>query len=92
MFYHIWIPHYAHVVELLYRLLKKGRKFEWREDHMKSVQKIKGLVAAPELRKVVYSKDIPAYVTVDTSPIGTPMHGLNLILLLESIISKEIYY
>ena len=27
-FYHIWIPHYAHVAEPLYGLLKKGRKFE----------------------------------------------------------------
>ena len=27
-FYHIWIPHYAHIVELLYGLHKKERKFE----------------------------------------------------------------
>jgi hypothetical protein len=27
-FYHIWIPHYAHVAEPLYGLLKKGQKFE----------------------------------------------------------------
>jgi hypothetical protein len=27
-FYHIWIPHYAHVAELLYGLLKKKRLFE----------------------------------------------------------------
>jgi hypothetical protein len=32
-FYHIWIPHYAHVAEPLYGLLKKGRKFEWRAEH-----------------------------------------------------------
>ena len=36
-FYHIWIPHYAHVAEPLYRLLKKGHKFEWRDEHMESV-------------------------------------------------------
>ena len=28
------------------------------------------LVAAPALRKAVYGKDIPIYVTVDTSPTG----------------------
>ena len=27
-FYHIWIPHYAHVAEPLYGLLKKRKKFE----------------------------------------------------------------
>ena len=47
-FYHIWIPHYAHITEPLYGLLKKGRK----------------------LRKEVYGKDVPIYVTVDTSPTG----------------------
>ena len=31
-FYHLWIPHYAHVLEPLYGLLKKGHKFEWSEE------------------------------------------------------------
>ena len=26
-FYHMWIPHYSHFAEPLYRLLKKGRRF-----------------------------------------------------------------
>ena len=70
-FYHIWIPQYAHVAELLYRLLKKGRKFELRDEHTESVQKMKAaLAAAPALRKVVYGKDTPIYVTIDTSPTG----------------------
>ena len=29
VFYHIWVPHYAHIPEPLYGLLKKERKFEW---------------------------------------------------------------
>ena len=29
--YHIWIPHYMHIAELLYGLLKKGWRFEWEE-------------------------------------------------------------
>ena len=70
-FYHIWIPHYAHVAEPLYGLLKKGRKFEWRDEHTESVWKMKeALAAAPALRKAVYGKDTPIYVTVDTSPTG----------------------
>jgi hypothetical protein len=51
-FYHIWIPHYAHVAEPLYGLLKKGRKFEWRAEHTESVRRMKeALTAAPALRK-----------------------------------------
>ena len=44
----------AHVAEPLYGLLKKGRKFEWRDEHTKSVWKMKeALAAAPALRKAV---------------------------------------
>ena len=70
-FYHIRIPHYAHVTEPLYGLLKKGRKFEWSGEHTESVWKFKeALAAAPALRKVVYGREVPIYVTVDTSPTG----------------------
>ena len=37
-FYHIWIPHYAHIAEPLYGLLKKNRKFEWAEEHTEAVR------------------------------------------------------
>ena len=68
-FYHIWIPHYAHVAELLY--VKKGRKFEWGDEHTESVQKMKeALAAASALRKAVYGQDTLIYVTVDMSPTG----------------------
>ena len=61
-FYHIWIPHYAHVAEPLYG---------WRDEHTESVWKMKeALAAAPALRKALYRKDTPIYVTVDTSPTG----------------------
>jgi hypothetical protein len=33
-FYHILIPHYAHVAEPLYGLLKKKRRFEWTSEHI----------------------------------------------------------
>ena len=70
-FYHIWIPHYAHVAEPLYGLLKKGRKFEWGDEHTESVRKMKEeLAATPALRKAVYGKGTPIYVTVDTCPTG----------------------
>ena len=70
-FYHIWIPHYAHLAEPLYGLLKKGRKFKWEEEHTEAMKRLKGmLVAAPALRKAVYKEGVPIYVTVDTSPTG----------------------
>ena len=70
-FYHIWIPHYAHVAEPLYGLLKKGRKFEWKDEYTESVRKMKeALAEAPTLRKAVYGKDTLIYVTVDMSPTG----------------------
>ena len=68
-FYHIWIPHYAHIAEPLYGLLKKGCKFEWIREHVESVQKLKeALMTASTLKKAVYERDIPVYVMVDTSP------------------------
>jgi hypothetical protein len=70
-FYHIWILHYAHVTEPLYRLLKKGRKFEWTTEHTGSVRRMKeALAAAPALRKGFYGRNVSVYTTVDTSPIG----------------------
>jgi hypothetical protein len=70
-FYHIWILHYAHIAEPLYGLLKKGRKFEWRTEHMESVQKMKeALAAVPVLRRGIYDRGVPVYITVDTSPTG----------------------
>ena len=68
VFYHIWVPHYAHVAKPLYRLLKKGRKFERNQEHAESVRKLKeALTSASALRKAVYEKGTPVYVTVDTS-------------------------
>ena len=65
-FYHIWIPHYAHVAEPLYGLLKKNRKFEWRPEHAELVRKMKeALAVALALRKGVYDGNVPVYVTVD---------------------------
>ena len=61
----------AHIVEPLYELLKKGRKFEWSGEHVESVRKMKeALAAASALRKAVYGKDVPIYVTVDMSLTG----------------------
>ena len=51
--------------------MKKGHRFEWSGEHVKSVRRLKEvLTAAPALRKTVYGKDAPIYLMVDTSPTG----------------------
>ena len=70
-FYHIWIPHYAHVAKPLYGLLKKSKKFEWTKEHTEAVRRLKRtLTAAPTLRKAEYAPGAPVYIMVDTSPTG----------------------
>jgi hypothetical protein len=70
-FYHIWIPHYAHVAEPLYGLLKKNRLFEWTNKHTLAIRRLKELLLeAPALRKPEYVGGKPIFVTMDTSPTG----------------------
>ena len=58
VFYHIWLPHFAHVSDPLYQLLRKGTKFIWPNEHTQV------------LRQPNYNGGKPIIVTVDTSPIG----------------------
>ena len=68
-FYHIWIVHYVHIPKPLYRLLKKGRKFEWGDEHTTVMRRLKEmLTTTPALRKVVNKEGVLIYVTVATSP------------------------
>jgi hypothetical protein len=70
-FYHIWIPHYAHVAEPLYGLLKKKQSFEWMSEHTLAIRRLKILLLeAPALQKADYTEEKPIFVTVDTSPTG----------------------
>ena len=41
VFYHIWLPHFAHVSDPLYQLLRKGKKFIWTNEHTQVVQQLK---------------------------------------------------
>ena len=41
VFYLIWIPHFAHVADALYELLRKGKRFHWDESHTKAMKKLK---------------------------------------------------
>ena len=68
-FYHIWIPHYAHIADPLYHLLRKGKKLEWKPEHTKAMKKLKKTLRRAEaLKKPSYDRSI--IVTVDTSPTG----------------------
>ncbi len=71
VFYAIWIPHYAHVADPLYQLLRKNQKFKWGDAHTKAMQQLKELLqTAPTLRKVNYECGRLVIVTVDTNPMG----------------------
>jgi hypothetical protein len=41
VFYHIWIPHFAHVAELLYQLLRKKIIFVWRVEYLDAMNRLK---------------------------------------------------
>ena len=74
-YYRNWIPHYAHIAEPLYRLLRKGEEFVWTKDCETSVTELKNcLLSQPILRPGDYSaealNDRPICVTIDTSPFG----------------------
>ncbi|KAL3694555.1 hypothetical protein R1sor_008206 [Riccia sorocarpa] len=69
VFYRLSVPHYAHVAEPLYALMKKGRKFIWDEEHHAAMQRLKRVLqSAPVLRRLDYKCGRPIIITVDTSP------------------------
>ena len=71
-FYHIWIPHYAHIADPLYDLLRKGKRFEWKPAHTCVIRKLKkALREARSLKKLDYKR--PVVVTIDKNPIGNRM-------------------
>ena len=71
MFYHIWIPHFAHVADPLYRLLRKGQRFQWEWEQSQAMRKLKKLLSSPPtLKKINYDSERPVVLTVDASPIG----------------------
>ena len=50
-FYHICIPQYAHIADPLYQLSRKGKKFEWRTEHIKALKKLKKALRRAEALK-----------------------------------------
>lgn len=71
VFYQIWIPHFAHISEPLYKLLRKKNKFLWREEQDLAMEELKDILKSPPvLKQVEYESNRPVVVTVDTSPIA----------------------
>ena len=71
VFYQIWIPHFAHISEPLYKLLRKGRKFLWSHEQDLAMGELKKILESPPvLKQVDYNCKRPVIVTVDTSPIA----------------------
>ena len=72
VFYQIWVPHFAHVADPLYKLLRKGTKFKWGQEQKLAMEGLKEILkSSPVLRQVDYDCGRPVVVTVDTSPIAT---------------------
>ncbi len=71
VFYQIWIPHFAHIAEPLYKLLRKKNKFLWRDEQDMAMTELKKILESPPiLKQVDYNCKRPVIVTVDTSPIA----------------------
>jgi len=71
VFYQIWIPHFAHIAEPLYLLLRKGTKFKWEQKQELAMEGLKKILNSPPiLRQVDYEFGRPIIITVDTSPIA----------------------
>ena len=69
VFYRIWIPHFAHVAEPLYQLLRKRIRFVWRVEHSDAMNRLKvALQNSPVLRPLDYACGRPIIITVDSSP------------------------
>jgi hypothetical protein len=71
VFYQIWIPHFAHISEPLYKLLRKRNKFVWQIEQDLAMAELKRTLQSPSvLKQVSYNCGRPVIVTVDTSPIA----------------------
>ena len=71
VFYQIWIPHFAHISEALYKLLRKKSKFLWKHEQDLAMEELKKILRSPQvLKQVEYNSGRPVIVTVDTSPIA----------------------
>jgi len=71
VFYQIWIPHFAHISEPLYKLLRKRNKFLWQHEQNLAMMELKKILESPPvLKQVSYDCGRPVIVTVDTSPIA----------------------
>ncbi|KAL3675475.1 hypothetical protein R1sor_025423 [Riccia sorocarpa] len=69
VFYRMSVPHYAHLADPLYALLRKGVRFVWREEQSLAMKRLKEVLKSSHcLRPLNYNCGRPIIVTVDTSP------------------------
>ena len=47
VFYQIWIPHFAHILEALYKLLRKKSKFLWKYEQDLVMEELKKILKSP---------------------------------------------
>ena len=71
VFYQIWIPHFAHISKVLYKLLRKKSKFLWKHEQDLAMEELKKTLKSPPiLKQVAYECDRLVIVIVDTNPIA----------------------
>lgn len=56
-FYRMSVPHYAHIAEPFYALLKKGRRFTWEDEHHAAMKKLKRMLQSPAYDVLVTPAD-----------------------------------
>lgn len=72
VFYRVWIPHFAHIADPLYELLRKKVKFRWSKECERAMAKLKELlISPPVLRPPDYTCGRPLVLTIDSSPLAT---------------------
>ncbi|KAL3698023.1 hypothetical protein R1sor_012099 [Riccia sorocarpa] len=69
VFYRMSVPHYAHLADPLYALLRKDVRFVWREEQKLAMKRLNEVLKSSHcLRPLNYDCGRPIIVTVDTSP------------------------
>ena len=53
IFYQIWIPYFAHILEAFYKLLRKKNKFLWKHEQDLAMEKLKNILKSPPVLGVV---------------------------------------
>lgn len=70
-FYQIHVRHFAHISNHLYKLLRKGTKFIWKQGQELAIEGLEEILKSPPIpRQVDHESRRPMILLVDTSPLA----------------------